>query len=439
VRTLAEESGLVVRWLVVMFASAGLASCTYNFAKFTEEQDAAAGPGGSSVGAVDTVGFEASVTGSGSGGTNSASGGNADAPSATGGVAGAISPAGGAAGALPIDGGGVVGSGGTVGAGGLGTGGVTRGSGGTGGPGAGGVGTGGTRLDGGGAGGAGTGGVNRGSGGAGGSGTGGVGTGGTRLDGGGTGGGGGASPDPDLVLWYKFDEASGTAAADSAMFGGTARDAKLETIGDGGSANFTTARQVGTHAVTLTPVTGASVTNGGYITVAPLQPLAPSALTIAVWVNLASGNNKQNWERIFDFGTGTTTNNFLYLVARAGSPSTNPVQFVISTKGHSAASGQTINSPFALTPNAWHHVAIVLPAGTTYTGTLYIDGVAVATNPAMTLHASDIGPTTNNYLGRSQFGGESSGDPLFNGSLDDFRVYKRALSQPEISALFAIR
>jgi hypothetical protein len=278
-----------------------------------------------------------------------------------------------------------------------------------------------------------------------------MGAGGTHLDGGGTGGmgtggvrsddGGGTGPDPDLVLWYKFDESSGTTAADSAVFGGTARNATLATIGTGGSATFSTARQVGTHAVKLAPATTSPVTNGGYITVPALQSLAPNALTIAVWVNLAANTVNQDWERIFDFGTGTTANNFLYLVARAGSPSTNPVQFVISTKGHSAASGQTINSPAELTPNVWHHIAIVLPAGSTYTGTMYIDGLAVATNTAMTLHASDIGATNDNYLGRSQFGGTSSGDgdPLFNGSLDDFRVYKRALSRQEISDLFAIR
>jgi hypothetical protein len=57
----------------------------------------------------------------------------------------------------------------------------------------------------------------------------------------------------------------------------------------------------------------------------------------------------------------------------------------------------------------------------------------------MTLHASDVGATSNNYLGRSQFNGAASGDPLFNGSLDDFRVYKRALSQQEIADLLAIR
>jgi Concanavalin A-like lectin/glucanases superfamily len=52
---------------------------------------------------------------------------------------------------------------------------------------------------------------------------------------------------------------------------------------------------------------------------------------------------------------------------------------------------------------------------------------------------TDIGATTNNWLGRSQFSGASGNDPCFNGYLDDFRVYRRALSQAEISAMFALR
>jgi hypothetical protein len=411
--------------LVAMVASAGFASCTYNFDKFAEVQDAKVAAGGSAGGAVDTA--SAGAPGRGSGGTISASGGSANVQSATGGAAGATSAADGAAGAPPASGGGASGAGGSRGAGGMATGGVSSDSG-AGGSGTGGVGTGGTRLDAGAAGGPGTGGVSRDGGATGGAG------GGVSLD-----GGGGTSADPDLVLWYKFDESSGTTAADSAMAGGTAHNATLMTIGTGGSATFSTAKQVGTHAVTLTPATTSPVTNGGYVTVAALEPLAPSALTVAVWVNLAANTVTQNWERVFDFGNGSASNNFLYLVARAGSPSTNPVQFVISTKGHSAASGQTITSPSALTPNVWHHIAIVLPEGSTYTGTMYIDGRVVATNTAMTLHASDLGATTNNCLGRSQFTGASSGDPLFNGSLDDFRVYKRALSQQDISNLFAIR
>jgi hypothetical protein len=47
--------------------------------------------------------------------------------------------------------------------------------------------------------------------------------------------------------------------------------------------------------------------------------------------------------------------------------------------------------------------------------------------------------TTNNCLGRRQFNGAWSGDPLFNGSLDACRVYRRALPQQEIADLFALR
>jgi hypothetical protein len=61
--------------------------------------------------------------------------------------------------------------------------------------------------------------------------------------------------------------------------------------------------------------------------------------------------------------------------------------------------------------------------------------VAVATNKAMTLHMSDVGTTTLNWLGRSPF----TADPLFNGALDDFRIYKRALSATDMSALFTLR
>jgi len=51
---------------------------------------------------------------------------------------------------------------------------------------------------------------------------------------------------------------------------------------------------------TLTPATTSPVTNGGYITTPALQPLAPWALTIAVWVNLEVSTSTQNAESIFD-------------------------------------------------------------------------------------------------------------------------------------------
>ena len=259
------------------------------------------------------------------------------------------------------------------------------------------------------------------------------GTDGTSMDG----GAGGPAPDPDLVLWYTFDESAGTTAADSALWGGTARNATLTTIGVGGTAAFTTVKQVGTHAVILTPSTVSPSANGGYVTVPSAQALAPTAITLAVWVNLATNTAAQNWERIFDFGTSTMT--YMYLTARASDAPNTPVRFAITTKGNTATAEQRLDGTSKLSESVWHHIAVVLPAGPTYTGTLYIDGVAVATNSTMTLHASDLGATTNNWLGRSQFSGTSGSNPCFNGLLDEFRVYKRALSQQEIAELFALR
>ncbi|MEP6652079.1 MAG: LamG domain-containing protein [Myxococcales bacterium] len=256
-------------------------------------------------------------------------------------------------------------------------------------------------------------------------GTGGASTGTGGQTSGGTGGAAGGA-DPDLVLWYKFDEGSGSNAADSAIGGGVARNATLMAVGTG-TATFSTARQVGTHAVSLV---GSSATAGGYVVLPSLQSLAPTATTIAAWVNLSANGSAQNWERVFDFGASDNVN--MFLTARVGT-APNAVGFVITTG--SFAGEQGLSATTLLSPNAWHHLAVVLEGGATYTGRLYIDGVQVATNPAMTLHPRDLGATTGNYIGRSHY----ATDPYFTGSVDDFRVYKRALTVAEITALFAFR
>jgi hypothetical protein len=252
---------------------------------------------------------------------------------------------------------------------------------------------------------------------------------------GGSSGTGGAGVDPDLVLWYKFDESSGNIAADSSLSGGGIRDGTLATAGTGGSTTFSTDCQVGSHALNLVTPSHPSTPAGGYVTVPAPESLAPGALTIALWIKLAAATSSENWERIFDFGNGSTGNAYLYLTARASDATSIPLRFGISNTGHTTAAEQRLESPATLTPGVWHHIAIVLPAGATYTGALYLDGVAVATNKAMTLHMSDVGTTTLNWLGRSPF----TADPLFNGALDDFRIYKRALSATDMSALFTLR
>ena len=77
-----------------------------------------------------------------------------------------------------------------------------------------------------------------------------------------------------------------------------------------------------------------------------------------------------------------------------------------------------------------YHIAVTLAGNA---GILYLDGVPVGTNNAITLKPSSLGNTSNNYLGKSQYA-----DPYLNGVLDEFRIYTVPLSPIEIAATDAL-
>jgi hypothetical protein len=139
--------------------------------------------------------------------------------------------------------------------------------------------------------------------------------------------------------------------------------------------------------------------------------------TIATWVYYRSNTG---WQRIFDYGSGTST--FMFLTPKSGAG--NRLRFAIKLNG---GSEQQINAA-SLSLNTWHHVAVTLSGGV---GILYVNGVEVARNSSMTLKPSDLGSTSQNWIGRSQY----SADPYLNGMIDDFRIYSRALSASEIATL----
>ena len=61
---------------------------------------------------------------------------------------------------------------------------------------------------------------------------------------------------------------------------------------------------------------------------------------------------------------------------------------------------------------------------------MYLNGNPVAQNPGMLIRPMDFNPLQN-YIGNSQWP-----DPLFNGRIDDFRVYNYALSPDQITSLY---
>src|SRR5262249_4000387 len=63
-----------------------------------------------------------------------------------------------------------------------------------------------------------------------------------------------------------------------------------------------------------------------------------------------------------------------------------------------------------------------------HTGWLYVNGALVGINTNMTIVPADIGPTFNDWLGRSQYN-----DPMFNGSIDEFRVWNGSLTPLQVA------
>jgi hypothetical protein len=138
--------------------------------------------------------------------------------------------------------------------------------------------------------------------------------------------------------------------------------------------------------------------------------------TVSAWVN-PSANTA--WSRVFDFGNGPGTNMFLTVNSGAG------LRFAITTGGPNAE--QRINATSVLPVGQWSLVTVTL-SGTT--GTMYVDGQVVGTNPNMTVHPAALGATPNDWIGKSQYN-----DPALDAKLDDFNVYSRALAGSDVAAL----
>ncbi|MBN1505440.1 MAG: discoidin domain-containing protein [Sedimentisphaerales bacterium] len=142
--------------------------------------------------------------------------------------------------------------------------------------------------------------------------------------------------------------------------------------------------------------------------------------TFAAQVNFT--NTGGSWQRIFDFGTGTTT--YMFLTPRQGT--NGAMRCALTTGSNTAESG--VNGSATL-PIGWHHVAVVFD-DIAMQIRLYVDGTLVGSG-ATTLLPKNLGVLTQNWLGRSQW----ASDGFFNGAIDDFRIYSRPLSEGEVRYL----
>jgi hypothetical protein len=153
----------------------------------------------------------------------------------------------------------------------------------------------------------------------------------------------------------------------------------------------------------------------------PIGPLMPTLTDTTVATHVYFGGGSGSWQRIFDFGSGTSA--YMFLCPRQDT--SGNMRFGIRS---ASVNEQIVNSPGQMTVG-WHHTAIVIDSQAR-TLTLYLDGQPVA-SAATVLTPRDIGTTTQNWIGRSQY----DADAYFFGSIDDFRIYNRVLSEAELRYL----
>lgn len=148
----------------------------------------------------------------------------------------------------------------------------------------------------------------------------------------------------------------------------------------------------------------------------PVNLFNQQDLTIATWIYWRGASA---WQRIFDFGNGDSE--YMFLTPNSAS---GQLRFTMRNGG----AEQQLNTS-SIPVGKWTHVAVTLGADAVR---MYVNGNLVAESSTITIRPMDFKPVLN-YIGRSQYP-----DPLFNGYLDDFRVYNYALTANEIAQISGV-
>ncbi len=215
-----------------------------------------------------------------------------------------------------------------------------------------------------------------------------------------------ANADDSLMLWYRFNEGTGTKVTDSS---GNGRDGILN-----GNYSWIPA-QNGSGAVALDGSSGYIKMPNGI-----LSGLTETTVSTRVFVDPANLN--PSW--IFNFGTTTDSKsdaNAHYLGCLLEA---NAYRVMLARAHWSDEQNTKVSSAFAT--GVWKYVTYTQKGNV---GTLYVDGVKVAANENVTYAPKDIESTVANFIGRAPY----LADNYFKGKVADFRLYNRALSASEVA------
>lgn len=144
-------------------------------------------------------------------------------------------------------------------------------------------------------------------------------------------------------------------------------------------------------------------------------------ITISAWVLWDGGGN---WQRVFDFGSEIEKSMFLTPKNGGG-----VIEFGFTTTrgGNVGGDASYYLTGGAMPVGVWTHLVVTINGDAM---TLYVNGVPKDTRVNDLIDPLHGQPFC--YLGKSMW----NGDPLFNGRIDDFRIYNHALSGADVYALW---
>lgn len=160
-----------------------------------------------------------------------------------------------------------------------------------------------------------------------------------------------------------------------------------------------------------------------YINIIDNQSLHLSNFSISVWVN---GNDFNGFRQIFSKNLSNSINESINLFINNLS-----IWNASAQVGGPSYYGTLLTSPTLFNTNEWHHVIFAF-SGINQTQNLYVDGNLVSNNIAQnTIQYDNESITIGAQLESSIL------NYFFSGSLDDIRIYNRALSASEVAYLAA--
>jgi hypothetical protein len=223
---------------------------------------------------------------------------------------------------------------------------------------------------------------------------------------------------PSLQIEFSFD--TGTLREDGTLLNGGSESSLVALFFEGvyPARIDNNDLKVGTGSLFLKMINNGTFSSGitPYVQISSVQT-SNSGLSFALWFK-SKGN--LDWACLFDFGNGAVSDNILMAIYK------NNIALDVVKRG---IQSNPLNVVSNVNDGVWRHIVWTLdPLGV---WKVYLNG-ALVWQATGYIYPNAI-TRTSNFLGKSNW----AGDPVFNGVMDEFRMYNRVLVASEVQILYS--